>query len=268
MQIGPLTTTDWPLFKSWAAEEGWQTSFQEERLFLNFWQRYFYTLHHRGDCCGFISAIAYRDSGWIGNLLVNPQKRLQGYGQTLLEYALTFFREAGIGHIFILSKNQLIDFYHKFNFSEYDQVQTWTTTGLGALTQQPTGDLDNFIELNTQCWGETQRPLHHLLEVNSIPLQEGPAMALLQTGPNYWQLGPGITAAIDVNSIRKLLSQARDKTPVGRSLLVHTLHGNDFDLIFKNSGFSSTQSRPLLYLGKQPPALDNVLTLASNGSFG
>ena len=268
MQIGPLTTTDWPLFKSWAAEEGWEISFQEERLFLNFWQRYFYTLRHRGDCCGFISAIAYKESGWIGNLLVHPEKRLQGYGQVLLEFALNFFRDAGIAHFFILSKNQLTDFYRKFNFSEYDQVKTWSAAGRGTLPQQPTGNLDDFIEMNTRCWGETQRPLHHLLEVNSIPLLEGPAMALLQTGPNYWQLGPGITATIDVNAIRKLLSQALDKTPVGRLLLAHTLHSHEFDLIFKNCGFSSTQTRTLMYLGNQPPALNNVLTLASNGSFG
>ena len=268
MQIGPLTTTDWPLFKTWAADEGWDISFQEERLFLNFWQRYFYVLRHRGDCCGFISAIAYKDSGWIGNLLINPEKRLQGYGRILMQYAIDFFNFANIPNIWLLCQNPLSDFYRKFDFEEYDQVKTRTADGLGSLPQESSCELDDLIALNTRCWGETQRPLHDLLEVNSIPLQAGSCMSLLQTGPTFWQLGPCIAEDVEVNSIRQLLSQALGKTPANKPLLIHALHGNDLDLTFKSAGFSTVQTRTLMYNGVKAPALSNVLALASNGSFG
>ncbi len=268
MQIGPLKSTDWPLFKTWAANEGWEISFQEERLFLNFWQRYFYVLRHRGECCGFISAVAYKDSGWTGNLLVNPDKRHQDYGQTLLNHALEFLTTAGIRQIWVLSNILLTDFYRKFGFVEHDQVATWETQGRGIAAQQPSGDIDDFIALNTRCWGETQRPLHHLLEVNSLPLQSGSCMALLQTGPNFWQLGPCITETIDVNAIRQLISQAANITPVNKPLVTHILKSADLNLTLKSCGFSLVRQRCLMYRGANQLTLNNVLALASGGSFG
>lgn len=268
MQIGPLTTTDWPLFKAWAENEGWDTSFQEERLFLNFWQRYFYVLRHRGDCCGFISAIAYKESGWIGNLLVNPDKRHQGYGLKLMQHALDFFQQAAIDRIWLLNHNHLAPFFSKFGFTEYDHVTTWTSNGLGTLSPQPTCELDEFIALNIRCWGETQQPLHHLLEVNSIPLKSATSMALLQTGPNFWQLGPCLAETIEAQALRQLLAQARKKTPVNRPLVTHALDSAKLDLILKSSGFSTSQDRTLLYRSATRPTLHNVLALASSGSFG
>ncbi len=268
MQIGPLKSTDWPLFKSWANTEGWEISFQEERLFLNFWQQHFYVLRHHGDCCGFISAVAYKISGWVGNLLINPEKRLQGYGKTLLLHALNLLTHAGISHIWLLSNKSAQDFYIKFGFQEHDQITTWETTGRGVLPLQSSCELDDFIALNAHCWGETQRPLHHLLEVNCLPLQSGPCMALLQTGPNLWQLGPCITERIDVNAIRQLVNQACDKTPENRTLQMHVLNTAELDLPLKSSGFSATKIRTLMYLGASPPFLKNILALASNGSFG
>ena len=89
MLITPLEPADWTVFKTLAAAEGWTLSFHEQRLFLNHWRPFFFTLKQHGDICGFVSAVTYKRSGWIGNLLVAPEKRGLGYGSALLEHAIS-----------------------------------------------------------------------------------------------------------------------------------------------------------------------------------
>jgi len=268
MQIGPLSCNDWPLFKSWAEIEGLQISFQEERLFLNLWQRYVFVLKHRGERCGFVSALAYKNSGWIGNLVVDPDKRHQGYGRALLEHAMQFLKDAGIACIWLVATESTVPFYQNYGFQHYDQLTTWTSTGLGTLPQDPTCDLQEIIDLNTESWGESQKPLHYLLEYDSIPIKAGANLALLQAGPLFWQLGPWLTLDKDAAGLRQLLQQARKKTPANRPLATHILTSADLDLILISSGFSRIRTRNLMYLSDTTPHLKNVLALASAGSIG
>ena len=88
MTFLPLGDDDWRLFLRWAADEGWAVPLREQLLFQGQWRPYFFALHHKGQVVGFVSAVIYRDSGWIGNLLVDPQQRGCGYGARLFDFAL------------------------------------------------------------------------------------------------------------------------------------------------------------------------------------
>ena len=88
MQFLPLNNSDWQLFLKWAATEGWTISSQELRLFQDQWRSSFFVLRAEGKVTGFVSAVAYEESGWIGNLLVGSEHRGQGYGAVLFDFIL------------------------------------------------------------------------------------------------------------------------------------------------------------------------------------
>ncbi len=268
MQIGPLSGNDWLTFTSWAESEGWHVSFQDQRLFLNLWQRYFFALKHRGDLCGFVSALPYKNSGWIGNLLVDPERRNRGYGRALLDHALSFLETAGITCIWLVATEKAVPFFQSDGFQDYDQITTWRSSGLGTRPQDATVSLQEIIALNTACWGESQKPLHALLEFDSIPIRAGSSVALLQTGPLFWQLGPWLAVDRNATDLRQLLQQARRKTPPNRPLKTHILGSADLELILVSSGFSRIDTRTLMFRSASTPSLKNILGLASSGSLG
>lgn len=212
MQFLNLTEDDWQLFLYWAEVEGWRVSFQEQRLFQNQWRPYFFALHSAGALQGFVSAVAYKQSGWIGNLLVGPEQRGHGYGSLLFDFALNFLRRTRLQRIWLTASEMGQPIYQRRGFTVVDQIDRWAATGSGMQPPAAERAVVDLIDLDRQCWGESRAPLINSLSDDGDICRSGNSMGLLQPGISTWQLGPWLSADKSAQDNRQLLTQAVEKT--------------------------------------------------------
>jgi len=269
MVIKPINNDDWDTFYSWAENEEWTISFQEQRLFQNQWRPSFFALWEQGSCCGFISVVIYKTSGWIGNLLVQPSKRGNGYGSMLFDFAMERLEENQLERIWLTASTQGAPMYRKRGFVNVDQIIRMTGLGTGQQSKGTSATVTELIELDHHCWEESRRPMLILLADDGIILKEEKSMALLQPGPDFWQVGPWLTSQPDTQEARHLLAEAIQKTPKETPLVMDMLASSGLDLLLHQQGFKTKGQNELMCKSREPVEnLTGVTALASLGSIG
>jgi GNAT superfamily N-acetyltransferase len=266
--IQALNRSDWDTFTTWADSEGWQVPLQEQHLFLNQWHPYFFVLKEQGEARGFISAVGYRSSAWIGNLLVDPQRRGQGYGTKLLKFALAFLDQPQIENIWLTASEQGTLLYRKYGFSAVDKIERWSDDSPEQHESKANGELDDLIFLDHYCWNESRETLLRNLATDASVLRQGTTMALLQTGLAFYQLGPWLARDLVSRDLRSLLQQARALTPPAKPLICDVLCSAEISMLLQSCGFVCNGSTELMCLSRQPVSYRGVLALASLGSIG
>jgi|SRR6056297_220248 len=268
MRLQHPTSADWILFLRWARQLGWCVPLKEQLLFQHQWHPFFFALLHDGKTRGFVSAVGYRHSGWIGNLLIDPDHRGQGYGKQLFEEALKFLNQRQLKRIWLTASDQGTPLYQRFGFEQIDTVTRWCAAGSGCgQTSEVQASLTCLIALEQDCWGEDRRDLIHAVAIESTLLQQPDQLALLQAGLDVWQLGPWSAARTDPRSARLLLEAARVMTPADKNLFVDILDSAGLELVLRQHGFVRHGHNKLMCQGKTP-RLHGVLALASFGSIG
>ncbi|WP_298037933.1 GNAT family N-acetyltransferase [uncultured Desulfuromonas sp.] len=268
MQFRNLSEEDWQLFLRWATQEGWRVSFQEQRLFQNQWRPYFFALHTGGKLCGFVSAVAYKESGWIGNLLVPEEYRGLGYGSALFDYALSFLRKAQPKRIWLTASVTGQPIYQRRGFEVLDRIDRWVATGRGVALSAADLAVGELVDRDMYCWGESRSPLINALSDDGEICRCGKTLGLLQPGVSCWQLGPWLSEDKDVRDSRQLLQQAVDKTAAGKELLIDVLASAEIELVLRTCGFEKQGSNQLMVLSGETVVLNGVMALASLGSIG
>jgi GNAT superfamily N-acetyltransferase len=265
--IQTLTRSDWDAFIRMADAEGWQVPLQEQRLFINQWRPYFFVLKIQGKPLGFVSAVCYRTSGWIGNLLIHPQHRGQGYGTQLLRYALAFLDQPYVKRVWLTASDQGAPLYLKYGFETVDRIERWSAPGLGQNIKV-NNDLDDLIFLDSHCWQESREPLIRNIAIDTPVLRHGSSLALLQPGLASWQLGPWLIRDLNPRDLHLLLQRAREMTPVGKTLVSDILTSAELELILRANNFVRSGTTKLMCLSQTPASYSGVIALASLGSIG
>lgn len=268
MQFLPPTRADWQQFRRWAAAENWTIPAQELRLFQNLWRHWFFALHAGGAVKGFVSAVPYAESGWIGNLLVGPEQRGQGYGALLFDFALALLHQAGLQRVWLTASETGLPIYARRGFVAIDRVERWCGEGLGELDWSREMAVPELIALDGDCWGEDRARLLNLLAKKAEVCRAETGMALLQPSRPAWLLGPWLAPRQTARQNRSILQQALGKTPAGTSLLIDVLVSAGMASSLRNAGFDRLGANVLMCLSAQPPALHGVVSLASPGSLG
>ena len=273
MVIKPINNGDWETFHLWAKKENWTISFQEQRLFQNQWRPSFFALWDQGSCCGFISVVIYKTSGWIGNLLVHPAKRGYGYGSRLFDFAMQHLEESQLERIWLTASVQGAPLYRKRGFVKVDQVIRWTGLGAGGDDRQKgpesSASVEELVELDRHCWKESRRPLLSLLADDGIILKQANSIVLLQPSLDFWQIGPWLCKHHDPQEARLLLAETIRRTPAGMTLMTDTIESAGLDLSLRQYGFKPQGQNELMCKSREPvELLSGVNALASLGSIG
>ena len=268
MRFRQLSDTDWTLFATWAAAEGWRVPDYEQRLLRSLWRSRFFALIDNGRCCGFISAVAYPDSGWLGNLLVARNRRGRGYGTALFEFALAELGAQQCRRLWLTASQQGAPLYSRHGFSTCDRVERWTAPGLGLEPPIPELPLSTLLEGDTACWGESRAALLMQLAETGTVIGSDNSPALLQADSEAWQLGPWLARNGRPADPRRILEQARRMTPADKTLCVDILASTALAPHLRDCGFSCCGTTRLMCLSSASPALKGVLALASLGSLG
>lgn len=268
MQFSDLNDQEWLLFLDWAAAEGWQVPFQEQRLFQTQWRPYFFVLRTEGKAQGFVSAVAYKESGWIGNLLVDPEQRGRGFGAALFDYALRFLRQSKLKRIWLTASEAGQPIYQRRGFVDIDRIDRWVADGTGRQFLREEASIADLITLDSHCWGESRAPLLALLADDGHVYRSGQSIGLLQTGIGSWQFGPWLSTEKSPEENRHLLEQVLTKTVTGKELLIDALASAEQELLLRSSGFCKRGSNRLMVLSHDTVSLNGVIALASLGSVG
>jgi GNAT superfamily N-acetyltransferase len=268
MRFLPLTNADWQLFLKWAAVEGWTVPSQELRLFQGQWRHCIFVLHAEGKIRGFVSAVMYEESGWIGNLLVGSEHRGRGYGAALFDFVLNLVSRAGLQRIWLTASETGDPIYQRRGFVAVDRVDRWRARGQGLQKLFRKVPVPELIALDRRCWGESRAPLLSILAHGAEICRSGRSMALLQPSRPAWQLGPWLSLHQDSQQNHVLLQEALAKTPAGTELLTDVLASAGAETFLHAAGFNKLGSNLLMCLTSQSLTLQGVVALASLGSLG
>jgi len=145
--------------------EGWAASRDQFKLYLE----------HDPDGCfvatiddqpvGMVTTACFGPSGWIGNLIVEPDFRSRGVGRALMEHGLDRLRERGATTVRLEGDPPGIPLYRKLGFAgefESCRLKLPESKEKPMLDDPPaepmtSGDLDEMAALDTEIVGPNRR---------------------------------------------------------------------------------------------------------------
>ena len=184
-------------------------------------------LAHDGDGCfvaevdgkqaGMVTSTRYRRTGWIGNLIVPPERRGLGIGSRLMEQAIRHLEHAGIATIRLEADPMGVNIYRRLGFRdefESPRFRCEPRSTPGARTWPPLleADLEAVAAFDEPRFGEDRSGLLRLLHVGALTSWRTPESGKLagylmaQPAAAGARLGPWV--ASDVGVAGELLDAA------------------------------------------------------------
>lgn len=268
-QIRTSTVADWPIFLGLAAAEGWRVPAQEVELFQGPLIAGAFVLESAGEWCGFVTAAAHGDSGWIGNLLVPTERRNAGWGGHLFDHAVAYLRRQGVKTLWLTASEAGQPLYLKRGFLTVGGVTRWRCQGCGV--GEPVRHLDRVSPdwADALVWGEPRRQLLEFLSRRGTWLTAGTTAALLQHGGSFNILGPWVSLSGWRGEAGLILEQACLHTSMTTELLIDMLDGTPLADLPREQGFVPLGHNLLMTSGPvDADRLRRLVALASLGSFG
>lgn len=232
VEIAAVRGEELPLFLHWAEEEGWRVPAIEMALFLGVFSGALCALREGGRPRGFVSAVRHERSGWVGNLLVDPQRRGRGVGTALFEHAVGALIRDGAGDVWLTASPMGRPLYEKKGFRCVGRVRRWR--GAGLLE----GGLPVLRERDRSVWGEGREPLLTSLAFSSEVIAFGGSAALLQSGTGMRVLGPWLSEASCPRKSRQLLAAALEAAGPGVEVVADVLESSGLAPLLAAAGFA------------------------------
>jgi GNAT superfamily N-acetyltransferase len=272
----PLTITrpeihDWGTFFFMAQAEHWVVLPPEVALFRGALAAWVFALRHDGETCGFVTAVPYRDFAWIGNLIVAPDLRGQGFGGRLFDHVREHLQRASIGVIWLTASDQGRPLYASRGFREFDRVSRWTLTlperrhAGHALCPEA---LETLCRADRRAWGTDRRLVLHALSTGGEILRTGGSIALLQNHGALKILGPWLMEPDTAPDYSAMLRAVAILASSG-TLYMDILASSGIEPLLRACGFTPVGSHSLMVRGE--PVVDprgGTVALASLGSLG
>jgi len=261
---------DWREFLFLADQEGWRVPSQEVGLFRGAFRNCAWVAKSFGRTVGFVTAVDYRRTGWIGNLLVAPEFRHRGMGRRLFDFALEKLGARALEEVWLTASEQGRKIYRGKGFRRVDGIVRWARVGVpngpapGTVT---TGGLDVLVEADCRHWRDQRKKMLGGIAVSSRVFRFGETVALLQDGDDEQILGPWYSPDLCPRENRQVLTAAIEAAPGG--LILDVLESSPINQLLSAAGFRQQGRTDLMVRGnEQKPDLRGIVALASLGSMG
>ncbi len=266
MQISSFTPDDIHPFLALARDEGWISTRRELAFLLERSPDGCLVCHEEGKSVGFVTAVRYGLSGWIGNLLVAAGVRGRGIGTALFRQAMEILQSSGVRTVWLTASTYGRPIYERNGFRLCDQVRRWERSGeTQATAAAPVQIQPDWQQIDYLGWGDTRNELLDYAVANGTAVGAEQGFLVLQRIGGSQQIGP--FGALNSSTAEQLLEQALVKT--GRVLLDVPLSNRPASRLLTSRGFTVSSEVDLMYAG-QPPAYhpEHIFGLASMGSMG
>ena len=268
MQIEQFGPDEIDSFMELAEEEGWVCDHWEFEFLFRSFPRGCLVARDCGRPAGFITAIRYGSSGWIGNLIVRPELRGRGVGSQLMAGALAALDDAGTTTIWLTASRAGKPLYEKLGFAAIDVINRWVCTGLAAVTPGPHRlTRAEILALDTSGWGDRRDTLIDTVISRGRLFAADDAFLVCQPCCDGIQIGPWGGWA---GSAPRLLAHARAAAGDGKRIYLDVPIRNTMQsTLLLGLGFAIKGSTLLMYRGTMPAYVpERVFALASMGSMG
>lgn len=274
MIIEPFCSGDVAPFLELAGVEGWVAEpWEFEFLLAEFPRGCFTARMENGVAVGFITSLRHERSGWIGNLIVSPEHRGRGVGETLFRRVQEALFDSGVETVWLTASKAGMPLYQKCGFSRIDTVIRWSGCGrqhsanCGAEAACDNSDalLDDIDSL---AWGDRRAALVAVTAGRGKVLRQESAFIIVQPAGDDVQLGP--FSASGYNSADVLLKSALKTIPPETRVCLDAPASNRTALqLFNRNRMRITGSSELMYAGVKPAYRPELLYgLATMGSCG
>lgn len=264
--IRQLQPSDLSFADSLRACAGWNQTLRDWQRFLNCEPDGCFVGEWQGTPAATATTICYGpDLGWIGMLLVHPDRRRNGLGSALLQHAIDHLHNRGTRCIKLDATPLGRPLYERFGFQAEDELTRWESPALppiatdteSAITAMSEGDLEAIVNLDQKSFGSRRRVLINELVGNSVHavVHRGAKLSefgygMLREGSRAFYLGPVASERQDVGV--RIIAHLLSKIP-GRPVFWDVLDQNtSASALARKQGF--TTQRKLLRMRLGPSA--------------
>lgn len=268
MGIEQFRSKDMERFILLAAREGWICDSWELEFLISSFPRGCLVWREDGESVGFVTAIRYSSSGWIGNLIVAPEWQGKGIGSSLFRGALSALIQDGASTVWLTASASGEPIYAAAGFRGIDTICRWR--GKAAVNQASTvsGRMKSQRNIDRGGWGDNREKIFEALNERTIIFDKGDSYLFLQDYPDGVQVGPW--GAFSRKSASEVMLQALSCKGKTRNIFLDVPEQNfHAATILADNGFIVTAYSRLMYMGVAPsyhPLF--IYALASMGSFG
>jgi GNAT superfamily N-acetyltransferase len=272
--LGTPSTGDWETFQTWAHLEGWRVPARELALYQHELADSAFALCEDGGLpLGFVTVCRHQRSAWIGNLIVDPARRGEGFGRRLFEHAAGTLSGRGVSTLWLTASTDGQPLYETCGFREAGRVERWVwrgeSPGSGRSQSFDRGALYPLTRADAAAWGDARVALLTLLARGGRIFSSGSTMALLQEGEDQCVLGPWLSSDLCPRSNRIVLSQAMESITGGGEIVLDVLGGSPVRILLSAAGFCQTGETVLMMRGEPGVVkFGEIVALASLGSMG
>jgi len=160
MKIRSMTAEDLPQAAEFTAAEGWSSET------LTTFESFF--AHDPSGCLiaevegrptGICIATGYRRTGFVGELIIRPERRNRGEGRRLLEHAIELLQQRGLNEIYLDGVVQAVPLYQRMGFIKICRSLRFAGDLIGgspdpAVRQMTADDLPAVTRLDHEAFGD------------------------------------------------------------------------------------------------------------------
>jgi N-acetylglutamate synthase-like GNAT family acetyltransferase len=222
---------------------------------------------------GFVTVCRQQGSAWIGNLIIDPDRRGHGFGRRLFQHAVAKLSARGTATLWLTASVEGRPLYENFGFREAGRVERWIWNGIGNVRERvvSAGDkqLYELVRADAAAWGSSRAGLLTLLARDGQIFSAGSTIALLQSGDDLRVIGPWLSADFCPRSNRIVLSLALEAFSGAGDIAVDVIGGSPVRPLLRAAGFYQSGETVLMICGEAARTrLAEVVALASLGSMG
>jgi len=264
---------EWEIFRQWAEREGWRVPARELTLYRHELVDSAFVLRGAaGEPLGFVTICRHQRSGWIGNLIVAPERRGSGHGRQLFRHAVECLATRGVNALWLTASSSGQPLYESSGFREAGRIERWRLVGdsmsKGGSGSGRGGELYQLAQADAAAWGHSRSALLSLLAKGGKIFTSGSTVAMLQAGDKLQVLGPWLSADLCPRANRTVLNQVLDAWDGVGEIAVDAIGGNPVRLLLHAAGFRQSGETVLMTRGTGKVRLGEIVALASLGSMG
>lgn len=267
VSIRRMTTGDLGFCLKLMRMTGWGITLDDLRRMLSYEPDGCFVASLDGADVGMVGSTGYGEVGWVGNLVVLPQRRGLGIGASLMRSAIQHLKDAGVSSIRLDSVAKAIPLYRRLGFTEeYPSLRftrvgrSFDVMGVEAMLQK---DLPDVLELDVRFFGASRarmlgRVFHDFPDLCYVA-RIGSRMVgyiMAKEGEGIRKIGPWICEPDRPEIAEALLQKIMDES-VGGKLWVGVPDGNKASVeILGSNGFEGLPSSTRMCHGDCTPMGD------------
>jgi ribosomal protein S18 acetylase RimI-like enzyme len=279
--IRPFGPADLDFALEQKKREGWAVSRDQFELYLKHDPNGCFVAVDGDRPVGMVTTTCFGPSGWIGNLIVEPDRRSRGIGRALMEHGLDHLRGLGTSTVRLEGDPPGIPLYRSLGFVDEYESCRFTRAGSRETSgpEDPvierirTADLDEIAALDASIIGEHRRRFLALktpaAEVAVLHRPSGSVAGYLLAAPTDRGFRIGPCVALDAADARHLIAVAISAA-AGRPVLIGSPAPNAEALgMLSEMGFEKGSSSFRMRLGPALVAGDPTRIFAiASGAVG